>query len=218
MGEHEMTARCPGRSAAVWTTRKQVVLDRFYGRCMAETPPWEPPLDGTEIEHLLGSLERQRATFRWKADGLDAPALATTVGASTLTLGGLLKHLACCEDEITGRKLSGAGYGPPWAGMQDYHGDPSAYTFDTAGLGPDELYRTWDDAVVRARAKLTEAIADGGLEQQVAWGSDDGLVVSLRRLLFDLLEEYARHTGHADLIREAVDGRVGEDPPGDWRI
>lgn len=181
-------------------------------------PPWEPPFDGTEVEHLLGALERQRATFRWKADGLDEAGLAATVGVSSLTLGGLLKHLACVEDEKWGPHLSNAGYGPPWAGMASYDGDPKAYTFDTTGLTPAELYALWDDAIARGRERVSAALADGGLDQQVAMGAEEGFVVSLRRLLFDNLEEYGRHTGHADLIRESIDGRVGEDPPSDWRI
>jgi hypothetical protein len=61
------------------------------------------------------------------------------------------------------------------------------------------------------------ARTSGGLDQLVALAAPDGQRASLRRLLFDLLEEYGRHTGHADLLREAVDGRVGEDPPPDWR-
>ena len=60
--------------------------------------PWEPPLAGTEVEHLAGALDRLRATFRWKADGLDAVGLSATIGASSLTIGGLLKHLAFVED------------------------------------------------------------------------------------------------------------------------
>lgn len=185
---------------------------------MDEMPPWEPPFSGDETAHLLGALERQRATFRWKADGLDEAGLSTRVGSSALTLGGLLKHLACCEDEIFGAKLSGASYGPPWAGMATYDGPPEAYTFDIAGLDPADLYHTWDESVARSRERIAGALAGGGLEQQVALGADQGFVVSLRRLLFDLLEEYGRHTGHADLLREHVDGRVGEDPPPDWRI
>jgi hypothetical protein len=185
---------------------------------MDATPPWEPPFDGTEVEHLLGALERQRATFRWKADGLDDAALAVTVGASTLSLGGLLKHLACVEDEKCGPNLSGADYGPPWAGMAAWDSDPMSYTFDTSGLRAHELYAMWDASTARARTRIDAAIAEGGLGQQVTMGSEDGFVVSLRRLLFDLVEEYSRHTGHADLIREAIDGRVGEDPPPDWRL
>ena len=55
------------------------------------THSWEPPLAGTEVEHVIGALDRLRATFRWKADGLDAAGLSTHIGVSTLTLGGLLK-------------------------------------------------------------------------------------------------------------------------------
>lgn len=181
-----------------------------------DTPPWEPPFAGTDAEHLTGSLERLRATFRWKVDGLDEAGLTARIGSSELTLGSLLKHLACVEDEMWGPKYDGSGYGPTWAGMATYEGDPSRYTFDTTGLSAAELYRMWDEAAARSRARTAEAVA-GGLDQQVALGREHGIVVSVRRLLCDQLEEYGRHTGHADLLREAVDGRVGEDPPADWR-
>lgn len=183
----------------------------------SEQTPWEPPLSGSEVQHLLGSLNRLRTTFRWKTDGLDLEGLSRTVGASTLTLGSLLKHLACVEDEKFGMALSGADYGPPWAGMADFDGEPAAYVFATDGLAAEDLYRLWDDAVRRSDERLHAALVEDGLGQRVALGTDGGLVVSLRRLLFDLLEEYGRHAGHADLIREAVDGRVGEDPPDGWR-
>ncbi len=88
------------------------------------TPPWEPPIAGTEAEHLLGALNRLRATFRWKADGLDGAGLDTRVGASTLTIGALLKHLALVEDDVstsrlTGRRTprSGRRYDPEVAGL-----------------------------------------------------------------------------------------------------
>ena len=61
---------------------------------MTDEPPWEPPLAGTEAEQLVGALDRLRTTFRWKTDGLDAAGLRARVGASFLTLGGLLKQLA----------------------------------------------------------------------------------------------------------------------------
>jgi len=60
-------------------------------------------------------------------------------------------------------------------------------------------------------------LTKGGLDQPVWIANDDGEHASLRRLLCDLLEEYGRHTGHADLLREAIDGRVGEDPPPGWK-
>jgi hypothetical protein len=178
--------------------------------------PWEPPLAGTEVEHLLGALNRLRSTFRFKADGLDAEGLSTRIGASSLTLGGLLKHLALHEDYTTRVKFKGAKLGTPW---EELGPDGSeTWEFDTAAQdSPEQLYAYWDDAVARSRQVVAEALANGGLDQDahVAW--PEGHHATLRRLLFDQLEEYGRHTGHADLLREAVDGRVGEDPPAGWR-
>jgi hypothetical protein len=178
-------------------------------------PPWEPPLAGTETEHLVGALERLRATFRWKADGLDAAGLQTRIGASTLTLGSLLKHLAFCEDYMFTMKLLGEEPGEPWDDTEVRPSDDWVFV-SAADDPPEVLYALWDGAVERSRARLQAALADGGPEQPVHMGIPDGEHASLRRMLCDLLEEYGRHTGHADLIREAVDGRVGEDPPADW--
>jgi hypothetical protein len=174
--------------------------------------PWEPPLRGTEVEHLLGALDRQRATFRWKADGRGRTGLTTTVGASNLTLGGLLMHLALVEDVYSARRLLGAPLGEPWDAMPD---EPDLEWSAAAGLEPAALYALYDGAVARARERYAAALERGGLDTPLDLGPGRG-VVSLRRLLFDLLEEYARHTGHADLLSEAVDGRVGEDPPAGW--
>ncbi len=69
----------------------------------------------------------------------------------------------------------------------------------------------------RSRALLGAALAAGGLDKLVHAGWPDGRHASLRRLVCDLLEEYGRHTGHADLLRDAVGGLVGEDPPAGWR-
>jgi len=74
-----------------------------------------------------------------------------------------------------------------------------------------------DDAVEQSRARLDAALADGGLDQLIHISGPDGCHASLRRLVCDLIEEYGRHTGHADLLREAVDGLAGEDPPAGWR-
>ncbi|UVS79063.1 DinB family protein [Actinokineospora sp. UTMC 2448] len=173
--------------------------------------PWEPPLAGSEVEHLVGALDRLRATFRWKADGLDAEGLRTRVGTSALTLGGLLKHLAAVEEHTFTTKLTGDPVGAPWAG----HDEEWPFT-SAADDSPDRLYALWDDAVARSRARLTAALAQGGLDQPVHVAAADGHRASLRRLVCDLIEEYGRHTGHADLLREAVDGVIGEDPPPGW--
>lgn len=178
--------------------------------------PWEPPFAGSEAEHLLGALDRLRTTFRWKADDLDAAGLQTRIGASSLTIGGLLKHLALAEDFQSTTKLSGASIGAPWD--TTYRDDVPDWEFASAADDPpDRLYELWDDAVERSRARFDAALADGGLDQLVHVSAPDGRRASLRRLICDLIEEYGRHTGHADLLREAVDGRVGEDPPAGWR-
>ena len=81
----------------------------------------------------------------------------------------------------------------------------------------ETLYALYDGAVERSRHRLRVALEEGPLEQLVHTSDAEGRHASLRRLVVDLIEEYGRHTGHADLIREAVDGRVGEDPPAGWR-
>jgi hypothetical protein len=177
--------------------------------------PWEPPLAGTEIEQLTGALDRLRTTFRWKADDLDTAGLQARVGASTLTLGGLLKHLAANEDNMFTAKLSGAPIGAPWDAIGWDGSNDWEFTSASADT-PEQLYALWDGAVERSRARLGAALADGGLDQLVHVSGPDGVHASLRRLVCDLIEEYGRHTGHADLLREAVDGRVGEDPPAGW--
>jgi hypothetical protein len=182
----------------------------------ATQTPWEPPLAGTEETALLGALERLRATFRYKADGLDAAGLNARVGASALTLGGLLKHLASNEDYKTTVQLTGAPMDPTWDD-NGWDGDDD-WEFESAATDPPEaLYALYDGAVERARTRVAEALADGGADRSVQAHDAEGNHANLRRLLFDLVEEYGRHTGHADLLREAVDGRVGEDPPPGWR-
>ena len=179
-------------------------------------PPWEPPLAGTEAEHLLGALDRMRWTFRWKAGDLDAAGLQVRIGASSLTLAGLLKHLAFVEDYTFTTKLKGEPPGAPWK-AEDWDDDPDWEFTSAADDTPEQLYALYDEAADRNRRRIDSAIAEGGLDQLVDVSGPDDRHASLRRLICDLIEEYGRHTGHADLLREAVDGRVGEDPPEDWR-
>src|SRR5947209_7185625 len=174
----------------------------------------EPPIAGDETATLLGSLERQRATFAWKCEGLDAAGLQATVGASTITLGGLLKHLALVEDHYFSVRLLGRAPASPWDTV-DWDADPDWEWHTAAEDSPEQLYALWQDSVARSRAAVKEALAGGGLDQLIRHTWPDGRTPSLRRMLVDLIEEYARHVGHADLIRESVDGLVGEDPPGE---
>ena len=179
-------------------------------------PPWEPPIDGTEAEHLVGALGRMRATLRWKADGLDEAGLAQRLPSSSLSLGGLLRHLALAEDDILTTKLRGEELVEPWKSLG--HDDTDEWEFEADHFSAAETYAVFDEAVVRNTARIENAIAEAGGTLDLVAHVDDGNGnhPRLRRLLIDLLEEYSRHTGHADMLREAVDGRVGEDPPEDW--
>ena len=215
-GGRQLDRRIPRDRAEDSGFRTQNVRNGIYGTAMSNDDyPWEPPLAGTEAEHLVGALDRLRTTFRWKADDLGAAGLQTRIGASALTLGGLLKHLARAEDQMFSTKLSGASMGAPW-NTAPWDTDPDWDFNSAADDTPEQLYALWDDTIERSRARLDAALADGGLDQPVHLTWPDGRHASLRRLVCDLIEEYGRHTGHADLLREAVDGLVGEDPPAGW--
>ena len=166
-----------------------------------------PPAAGDEAAMLSGFLERQRATFAWKTGGLDAAGLRATLDPSPLTLGGLLKHLARFEDDMTSEWLLGGEQRPPWNTV-DWAADRDWDHRTAADDPPEQLYALWQDAVSRARALFEEALAERGLDRPVGEGAP-----SPRYILLNMIEEYARHNGHADLIRESVDGLVGHDPP-----
>ena len=171
----------------------------------------EPPVAGNEADTMLGALERQRRYLAWKCGNLDSAGLQATLEPSTTTLGGLLKHLALVEDDYFSVKLGGRPWHAPWD-TADWDADPDWEWHSAAGDSPDQLMALWEDAVGRSRDEINAAIARGGLDQLVAGARRGGQTPSLRRLIMDVIEEYARHVGHADLIRESVDGLVGEDP------
>ena len=170
-----------------------------------------PPVAGTEVDSLLGELERVRSYLAWKCGGLDGAGTRATLGPSTMSLGGLLKHLALVEDHTFSWTLHGRELGPPWDGV-DFDADPDWEWRTAAEDTPEQLMALWQAAVARSRSAVAQALAEGGLDQP-ARRSHWTETPSLRRLLLDMVEEYARHVGHADLIRESVDGLVGEDPP-----
>jgi len=184
-------------------------LDALPMTNLAEQGRPEPPLAADEVATLLGFLGYQRATLAWKCAGLDAAGLCTTVRASSITLGGLLKHLAYVEDYWFSQRLHGHDRRPPWDAV-DWAADPDWDWHSAAEDSPEELFALWWDAVTRSRSLVAEALADGGLGRPARRAWPDGRTPSLRWIIVHIIEEYARHNGHADLLREAVDGLVGE--------
>lgn len=179
---------------------------------MEKNTETELPAACDEIQTALGVLDRNRRTFAWKCFGLDAAGMSTRIGPSTMTLGGLVKHLALVEDDMFSHKLFGRDPGAPWNKI-DWDADPDWEWRTAADDSPEELKDLWEGAVKRSRASVAEALADGGMDRlaNVVW--PDGRSPNLRMMLADMIEEYARHTGHADLIRESIDGLVGEGQP-----
>jgi uncharacterized damage-inducible protein DinB len=180
---------------------------------MSETT--SQPAAPTEEESLLSVLDRNRRTFAWKTLGLDEKGLRATTAASSMTLGGLVKHVALVEADWLAVKLAGREYGPPWDAV-DFDADPD-WDWRTGALdSPDEVYAIWRDAVERSRELVAEVIKERGLAGPASFTWPNGRTPTVRAMLLDMIEEYARHTGHADILREAVDGRVGEGAPKDF--
>jgi uncharacterized damage-inducible protein DinB len=169
----------------------------------------EPPITGDEVETLLGYLDYQRATLAWKCAGLDSAGLRATVGVSTMTLGGLLKHMALVESDWFSHVLYDREDQPPWNAV-DWDADRDWEWHTAADDSPDSLRTLWQDAVEQSRALVSSALESGDLGQLALRKWQDGRAPSLRWILCHMIEEYARHNGHADLIRESVDGQTGE--------
>jgi hypothetical protein len=185
-----------------------------FGFTPGQPPEWdiERFMRGDEIDTAVITLERNRRTFAWKCAGVGAEGMRLRLGPSAVTLGGLLKHLAWVEELYFQDRLAGRPAMAPFDQL-DTERDWDGWVWSTAADDtPDALRALWVEAVHRSREALALALSRGGLEQTTPNG------MSLRRLLADMIEEYARHTGHADLLREHVDGSTGEGPPSDFAV
>ncbi len=169
----------------------------------------EPPHGGGELDTLVGFLEFLRATIRWKTAGLDREQLNVSVPPSEMTLGGLLKHLAYVESSWFNDALAGNPPVPPWDSV-DWGADRDWDWHSAIDDSPAELVGLWEDSIVNSRTLLDEALSRGGLDQPAVRSWPDGTAPSLRWILVHMVEEYGRHCGHADYLREAIDGLVGE--------
>jgi uncharacterized damage-inducible protein DinB len=170
----------------------------------------DPPLQGDEVATLRGFLDYYRHTIRIKTAGLDQAQLTTTLGPSTMTLGGLLKHLAVVEESWFVEVVAGGTLGEPWASV-DWEADRDWEWHTAKDDTPEDLLALFDRAVAGSDAILEQALAKGTLDSPSAAPSrHSGEHFSLRWILVHLIEEYARHAGHADLLRESIDGQVGD--------
>ena len=166
----------------------------------------DPPETGTEIDQLTAYLDLQRETMLLKVDGLTREQFSQRHPPSTLTLGGLLNHLALVEDSWFPVRFAGQPDDELWAGI-DWDADPD-YEFRTAAdVEPDELRRRYERACDRSREVVASATS---LDQLSVQPRGNGRQFDLRWVLLHLIEETARHVGHADLIRESIDGSTGE--------
>jgi uncharacterized damage-inducible protein DinB len=166
----------------------------------------DPEFVAGELAMLGQYLDYHRATLVAKASGLDGEGWRGRVGASELTLGGLVKHLALVEDHWFGEMLLGREMPEPWASAP--WDDDRDWEFHTA---PDEdadyVLGLYAEACARSRAAVALV---GDPDARAAGRSRDGSEISLRWIMLHMLEETARHNGHADLLRESIDGVTGE--------
>jgi uncharacterized damage-inducible protein DinB len=169
-----------------------------------------PDYDSDEPTMLRGFLDWQRDTLRIKCEGLDQQQLAQPLPPSTMTLGGLMKHMALVEDHWFSAVLLGNEQAEAWRGV-DWDGDPDWEWRTAAEDSPEELRRMFDEAVAASDRILDEVIPAEGLDKTSAQPSRrTGGLFTLRWIFLHMIEEYARHNGHADLLRESIDGTTGD--------
>ncbi|HET7902376.1 MAG TPA: DinB family protein [Candidatus Nanopelagicales bacterium] len=170
----------------------------------------DPPYAADEAATLIGFLRYQRDTLRWKCSGLSAEQLAATLPPTTITLGGLLMHLAVVEAGWLNLTFAGGVARPSWIGEMEP--DDDDWSFDAAARRtPAELFAVLDESAAVSDRVIADALATPEGLGALAQGEEaDGAHASLRWILCHLVEEYARHNGHADLLRQAIDGETGE--------
>jgi uncharacterized damage-inducible protein DinB len=180
------------------TPRADVFLD-------PERDPREGgPRLGDEKATLKEFLRFQRLTLEIKCEGLDPEQMARrSVEPSTMSLLGLVRHLADVERIWFRRRMSGLDVPLRYSTPDDRDGDFDGAVADAAVVA--DAWRAW-----RKEVAFAEAYVDRATDLDVTGVDGDGEPISLRELLVHMVEEYARHNGHADLLRERIDGRIGQ--------
>ncbi|MET9465239.1 DinB family protein [Streptomyces sp. NPDC006544] len=151
---------------------------------------------------LTGMLDAQRATLRLKCAGVERELAERSVPPSTLSLLGLVRHLADVERRWFRQVLAGQEAPALFSSAADPDGD-----FDGAVSAPEVVARSWEAwrTEVEFAQSFTARAPDLEVSGKDAWRGE----VSLRWVLIHMIEEYARHNGHADLLRERIDGAIG---------
>src|SRR5262245_21190242 len=160
-----------------------------------------PPLTGGEREMLRAFLDYHRATLGMKCDGLSDEELRTrSMPPSTLSLLGLVRHMAEVERTWFRRVINGEDIPLVWSPEGDFQA-----AYDPTGSTRAEAFAAWQAEVEHARRTEREAASLDVTGYQKRWDE----TVSLRLVMLHMMHEYARHNGHADFLREAIDGETG---------
>ncbi|MFB9775909.1 DinB family protein [Brevibacterium otitidis] len=164
------------------------------------------PNSGTELEVLTGFIDFSRSVLLRKTEGLSDQQLRTALAPSTMTLAGMLTHMAFVEDYWFGFRVAGRAPTEPWATAPwESNND---WDWDLAADIPTaEARALFADSLARSR-EITAGLAD--LSAPVAKPAREGEAWNVRWVLVHMIEEYSRHLGHADLIREHLDGSTGD--------
>ena len=168
----------------------------------------DPQLRSDERTTLAEFLDYHRATLVGRIAGLDGDQMQARLPTSSLTLGGLVKHLAYVEDSWFQETFLGRPLPAPFRDV-DWDADPDWEFHSAADDSPEELLALYAAACDRSRAVVAAAPDLDALSVEESRRPGEGRF-SLRWILLHMIEETARHNGHADLLREAVDGVVGE--------
>jgi uncharacterized damage-inducible protein DinB len=160
-----------------------------------------------ERTQLIQFLDYQRATILMKVDGLSGEQMHATAAASTLTLAGLLKHLAVVEDGWCRGVLLGEEPAS-WYRHVDGDADPDWDFRSAADDDPADLVALYERTCERSREAVASFASLDDVTAEVA-GARGPRRYNVRWVLLHMIEETARHAGHADLLREAIDGTTG---------
>lgn len=173
-------------------------------------PRTDPPQVADEITTLRSYVAFYRATIRRQCEGLTPEQLRTPLPPSTMTLAGMLKHLAYVEDVWFNVRLAGNEPAPPWDTV-DWAADDDWDWHSALDDTPEQLTSVFDGAVAVSERILDQVLAEAppsgaGALDRIAVRAGRRGPISLRWILVHMVEEYSRHAGHADLLREALDG------------